>query len=122
MEITEIQIPTRKREGIIYMSKYYYVVSEFRDGDREYQSPDVLECKDENEDPKKAMIELCLSKMWENETIKDEDDEGTFWSPDREVCIYFNGAREITKKQFDVLKDFLCVVTSESKKEKVTFT
>lgn len=35
------------------------------------------------------------------------DEDGLFWSPDRETCVKYEGAREISKEEFEVLAKYL---------------
>ena len=97
---------------------YHFYTYNWHNGEHVYETQAVLSCG-EFEDVEKLVNKHILSDMWGNDT----QHEGIYHSsPDGDVAVSFNYSREITKRDYDVLKQFLRHLRIEPKDEKVTFT
>jgi len=101
--------------------KYYYYTIEFRDGEREYSDGAVIGCH-EGDNIKELIEKHILATMWCEDTIKDSDDDGIYYSPDYSIAVKLRGCRQISKAHFMVLKQYLLHDIIKPEEEKVDFT
>ena len=98
--------------------KYYFYEYIWVDGEHEYYSSAVISCH-ESEDVEKLINEKILARMW-GDAIKKEGDY--YYSPDMDIAVSLRGMKEVSKTEFNVLKQFLIYYTFMPEPEKIIFT